>query len=128
MIYNLANNLITYFNTYEFVINGFQPNSPNECILISDTGGSPGHYYDRTDYRIQFLIRSLDVVTGKKVADEIYAYVKNKFHWVLPAVTVGGKTYPEVKVAQISPIQSPGSIGPDEEGRWLFSFNSYVVV
>jgi hypothetical protein len=126
MIYNLVNYLLTQLPTIEFVANGFNKQSPDEAMLVQQTGGDHNHRDIRKDYTIQFLCRSRDSVDGKGIAEQVYAEMQNKFRVLLPEVIIATVTYPEVQTAQISPIQLPAYIGTDEEGRHMWSFNMVV--
>lgn len=128
MIYNLFSWIKDNFTSYEFVVNGFHPESANECIAVTDNGGSLDHYYERTEYTVQILVRTLDNVTGKQRADEIFTFLKNKFHVTLAEVSVNGVVYSAITVAQISPLQTPSALGVDTEGRWLWTFNLLIIM
>lgn len=128
MIFNLANYLITEFPSYNFTVNGFGPGTGTEAVSINQTGGEAQHFYERKDYSVQILARSLDNVTGKTIIDTIYEKLENVFHLELDAVTVDGVVYPAVQTAQISPIEIPQSLGIDDNGRWLWVFNLIIVV
>lgn len=127
MIYNLAQYLITNFPAYDFTVNGFQHDSPVNCINIRSTGGDLDHWYDRTEATAQILVRAHDNVIGKEQVDEVFNLMKNRFGLLLPEVIVNSVTYPEVQTAQISPIQIPESLGADDEGRFLWVFNLQII-
>lgn len=126
MIYNLAQYLINNFSDYDFTVNGFHSNSPNDCINIRSTGGDIEHWYDRTDATAQITVRAHDNVTGKKRVEEIFDLMKNRFGLLLPSAVVNEVTHAELQTAQISPIQIPESLGTDEEGRYLWVFNLQI--
>ena len=126
MIYNLAQYLIVNLATINFVVNGFSPDSNQDEIMISETGGEPQHWYDRTDWTVQVLSRAKNVNTAKKQIDDVYEKLKNKIGLSLPEVTVAGVVYPAVQTYQISPIQTPGYLGANEENMEMFSFNLIV--
>ena len=123
MIYNLVAYLKTQFSTYSFVNDGWQKESPDTCICINDSGGTPSHTHNRTDYMVQVLSRSRDKVKAKEASSSVYEKLKNVFSLTLPATTIKSIVYPAVKTWQISPIQTPSFIGCDHEGRNLYSFN-----
>lgn len=127
MIYNLVQYLKTNLPLYVFVVNGFSPDSPQDAILVSQNGGEPQHWYDRTDWTVQFLSRAVSVNVAKEQIDSVYVLVKNKFGLSLPEVTVNSIVYPIVKTYQVSPIQAPGYIGADEKNLEMFSFNVTIV-
>jgi len=123
MIYNLAQYLIVNLPLIKFVVNGFSPDSSQDEIMVSETGGEPQHWYERTDWAVQILSRAKNVNTAKKQIDDVYNKLKNRFGLLLPQVTIDGVLYPAVKTYQISPIQTPGYLGADEENIEMFSFN-----
>ena len=127
MIYNLAKYLIDNFPGYTFTVNGFQKDSPVNCINIMDTGGDTDHWYDRTEATAQILVRAHDNVIGKEQVDDVFDLMKNRFGLLLPSVVVNGITYPELQTAQISPMQLPESLGADDAGRFLWVFNLQII-
>lgn len=125
--YNLAQYLVQHLPSYEIVANGWSPDSPQDSIVVIETGGDPAHWHDRTDWAFQFMSRADTVDMAKEMIEATYALLKNKFGVVLPEITVQGRIYPEVKTYQIVPIQSPAYIGADERNLEMFSFNSEIV-
>lgn len=122
MIYNLAQFLITNLPSIAFVVNGWNVDYQDQ-IMISETGGDPNHWYDRTDWTVQILSRARDVNVAKENIESVYNLLKNRFGLKLPQVTVNTIVYPELKTYQISPIQTPSYIGATEEHFEMFSFN-----
>ena len=124
MIYNLVKYLQTQILSLDFTCNGWKKDSPDSCVCVNDTGGTPAHSHDRTDHSVQVLARDRDSVKAKAAADSVYNKLKNVFGGlVLPAVSIAGVNYPAVTAWQIIPIQAPSWIGEDKEGRVLYSFN-----
>jgi len=123
MIYNLAQYLIVNLVTIKFVVNGFSPDSDQDEIMISETGGEPQHWYDRTDWAVQILSRGKSVNVAKKQIEDVYEKLKNRLGLLLPEITVDGVVYPAIQTYQISPIQTPGYLGANEENMEMFSFN-----
>lgn len=123
MIYNLAQYLIVNLTSINFVTNGFNPDSDQEAVMISETGGEPQHWYNRTDWAVQVISRSLNVNVAKQNAESVYNLLKNKFGVLLPEVTVDEVVYPAVQTYQISPLQTPNYIGADDKHFEMFSFN-----
>jgi len=123
MIYNLVQFLINNLPSIDFVANGFSPDSLQTQVMVSETGGEPQHWYDRTDWTVQVISRSAKVNVAKQNADSVYAILKNRFGLLLPQAIVDGVTYPALQTYQISPIQTPGYIGATEENLEMFSFN-----
>lgn len=127
MIYNLAQYLIVNLPTINFVVNGFSPDSNQDEVMISETGGEPQHWYNRTDWTVQILSRGKNVNVAKKQIDDVYEELKNKFGLLLPEVIIGGVVYSAIQTYQISPIQTPGYLGANEENMEMFSFNLIVI-
>jgi len=127
MIYNLVQYLINNLSSYNFVTNGWGPDSAQDLIMVSETGGEPAHWYDRTDWSVQIISRAKSVTKAKKQIDDVYALIKNRFGLELPEVTVDEIVYPLVKTYQISPIQSPNYFGANEMNMEMFLFNVTIV-
>ncbi|MHA1302138.1 MAG: phage tail terminator protein [Candidatus Heimdallarchaeaceae archaeon] len=127
MIYNLAQHLIVNLPTINFVVNGFSPDSNQDEVMISETGGEPQHWYNRTDWTVQILSRGKNVSIAKSNIDSVYNLLKNKIGLLLPKVTVEGIVYPAIQTYQISPIQTPGYLGTNEENMEMFSFNLIII-
>lgn len=123
MIYNLVKYLLTTLSSIVFVANGFNPDSESNEVMISETGGDPKHWYDRTDWTVQVISRSLNVDLAKRNIESVYNLLKNKFGIQFPAITVGGVLYPALQTYQISPLQTPGYLGADDRHLEMFSFN-----
>lgn len=126
MIENLIKYLQTEIPAQTFILNNVNTSTPDNCIMVRQTGGTLTHWYDRQDFTVQFLGRNKDGHLGFIEINEVYNLLKNRIGLSLPEVTVGAITFPEVKTAQISPIQPPGGIGADHEGRYMYSFNITV--
>jgi len=123
MIYNLVKYLTIELPAIDFVANGWRPKSPQASVMVTETGGDPKHWYDRTDWSVQIISRANNVVDSKTQIDAVYAKLKNKFSVTLPEVTVKLVVHPAVTAWQIVPIQSPSYIGANEENLEMFSFN-----
>lgn len=123
MIYNLAQYLVVNLTSIDFVTNGFSPDSEQDQVMISETGGEPQHFYRRTDWAVQVLSRARTVDTAKRNITSVYNLLKNKFGILLPQVVVDGVTYPAIQTYQISPVQAPSYLGVTEENLEMFSFN-----
>jgi len=127
VIYNMLQYLITNRPLINFVANGWNPDSNEDTIMISETGGDPQHWYDRTDWAVQVLSRAKNVEIAKENIESVYALLKNKFGLVFPQVIIGGVTYPQVITYQITPMQTPGYLGATPEHLEMFSFNLTIV-
>ena len=123
MIYNLVAYLKINLPTIKFVANGWRPESDRDSVMVTETGGTPEHWYERTDWAIQIISRAENVTTSKYQINAVYQLLKNRFGITLSAVTVDLVVYPAVKTYQISPVQSPGYLGTNEENLEMFSFN-----
>ena len=123
MIYNLLQYLKTNLPTIDFVANGWNPDSDQDTVMISETGGDPKHWYDRTDWAVQILSRGKNTNIAKENADDVYNLLKNRFGLTLPQVIVNGVVYEAIKTYQISPLQTPSYLGATPENLEMFSFN-----
>ena len=128
MIYNLVTYLITQFPSINFVTDGWSKASPETAVLISQSGGTEDNYTGRRDYTVQLMSRSKSQSTARTNIEAVADDLKNRFGLVLPAVTIAGKVYPELKTYRIVKIQVPGYIGTTEESYQLYSFNITVTL
>ncbi len=128
MIYNLIEYIKTNVSreTYNYVANGWQKNTPDNAISINDGGGDLPQWFDRNDFSIQIMSRGQDKTVAKTQIMDTYSIINKKFGLILPEVTVGGELYPQVKTWKIVAAQLPGFIGNDENGRALFSVNFII--
>lgn len=126
MIYNLVEYLRTQLTTIKFVANGWTKESPQASVLVMQSGGEPDHYYERTDWRAQLMSRNKNSDLAKIEIEAVYNKLKNRFHLLLPAVTVNKIVYAAIQTYQISPIQAPGFLGADEANLLMWSFNILV--
>ena len=126
MINNLVQFLRTQLPTINFVANGWTTGSDQSSILVMQSGGDPDHYYERTDWRAQLMARDKNSNAAKIQIETVYDLLKNRFHLLLPAVTVNKILYPAIQTYQISPIQSPGFVGADDANLLMWSFNITV--
>ena len=121
--YNLFQYLKTLFPAISFVVNGYGPSSPDECIKINITSGEAQHFYERNDWTLQLLSRSKEMTTSKDIIYQVYFALRNKFGLQLPTYTLDTLVFPAIKAYRIVPMQTPGYIGADNAGREMFSFN-----
>lgn len=128
MIYNLFKYLQNTFPALSFVVDGWEDEDQIESIQVRQTGGDVQHWFVRQDITFQFLSRSESKVLSKQNIELVYNDLRNRFGLTLPANTVGGKTYPALKTAQISPLQVPGYIGTDQNKYHLYSVNFVITV
>lgn len=128
MIYNLFTLLESAFPSERFFINNSDVITPgviipDRCVKIREFTGITSRWHKVARQTIQFICRDVDPVKCRQLAFDIYNFLDNRFGLALPAVTVAGDIFPELKVAQISAIGRPQSIGNDESGRSEFSTN-----
>ena len=128
MIYNLHKYVKTKLPSVSIGVAGYTNESPDECVMLFQSGGIVSHYLGREDYTVQFISRYRDM--GKALSElmKVYTAIKNIFRITLPAVTINGTVYPLLIAWQISPMQSPGYIGTDENGRHMYSVNFIVTI
>jgi len=111
---------------------GFMPDAapaPDTCTALYETGGlPPTHTFSTAAYgtlyfenpRLQVLTRSSSYVTARDLADKAFKLLDGVTGTVLP--TSAGSLY-----IDISAVQSPFSIGRDENNRHLISVNFDVM-
>lgn len=128
MLYNLVQYLVTAFLDISFVAEAFSSASPDDCMLIQDTGGTTDHYSGRPDITVQFLSRSKNNWIARNNANQVYEYIKNRIGLLLPEATVNSVVYPAVTAYRIVPIQRFGYIGTSSENHHMYSFNSIVTL
>lgn len=98
--------------------------APDTLVTLYETGGLPPTHTFTTgggtlyfeNPRLQVLVRSSAYTTARNLADKAYVLLDSIAHTVLP--TTGGTMY-----LSVSAVQSPFSIGRDENGRYLVSCN-----
>ncbi len=128
MLYNLGSFIEIALPSAVLVYDDLSPASPEACVLIKDTGGTPSHDLDREDRPIQCLSFNYDKRAGLNALTSIYDLLKRQFHIILPAVTLDGVTYPAIEAWRILPMQTPTYIGTDENGKHLHSVNFIVTI
>ena len=126
MIYNLQQYLIANLATILFVSNGYQQDTIDNAVMLSEGGGIPNPQIDRKDYAIQVMSRAKDKPKSRKLSMDVYSLINKKFGLLLPLASVDGESFPAVKTWKITAIALPGFIGNDENGRPLFSTNYTV--
>jgi hypothetical protein len=126
MIYNLVEYCSVQLPSINFTANGFNPDSPIECVAISQTGGDPAPWYDRNDYSVQILSRASSAPVAKENADSVFNLLKKRFGLQLPSVTVNSILYPAITTYQFVWRQEPSYIGADDENLEMWSFNLTV--
>lgn len=131
MIYNLTAYLDTKMPTERIYANQrfiVSPESviPDRNILVRETGGPVTPWSKWVQQTAQVIIRDLDPLACRILAESVYGYLHRKYGLILPAVTIGIKIYPAVTTAQITAIQKPYSLGVDDEGRTEY-VNNYEI-
>ena len=132
MIYNLAQFVRNQFGGVVVYVNGRvvgpgQTKVPDRCLLLTETGGPEQPWTKYQQLTAQVVARDVDAPKARKLAVDVFTYLTGRFGQVLPQITVGGVNYPAVKTAQISAVQVPYPLGPDEEGRYEYVTNFEVV-
>jgi len=99
---------------------------PDNCILVKQTGGIEGKHFAFNRYTFQVLTRAIDAIDAQTMSYAVYREIHNRLGLILPAVTIGATVYPQLITAAIYAIQSPASIGTDENGLEEYS-NNYEI-
>ena len=126
IIYNLTKYISNQLPAINLVVNGLQKNSDDTVVEIDDGGGEGQHNFDRNDFMIYMLSRSIDKTIAKKNLMDIYNLLNDKFGLLLPEETVATIVYPAVKTWRIVSTNLPISLGSDENGKNLFSTNFII--
>lgn len=132
MIYNLAQLLRTQLPTETIYIDGRvklpgQSNIPTRNLLLTDTGGTEMPWILRQNLTVQIIARDADAPKARALAYSVFTFLTSRFGLVLPQITVGGVVHAQIVTAQISAIQVPYNLGPDEEGRIEYVCNYQVI-
>ncbi len=132
MIYNLTQLLRTQFPTETVYVNGRvvktgQSSVPNRNLLVMETGGTEKPWVKYQVLTAQVIARDVDAPRARALAYSVFTFLTSRFGLELPQVTVGGTVFPKVVTAQISAIQVPYNLGPDEEGRVEYVCNYQVI-
>jgi hypothetical protein len=101
---------------------------PDRCILVKESGGSIRPWTRYASLTVQVLTRDKDAPKARALAHDVLNTLHDKFGLILPAALVDGVTYAQVQVAQISALQLPYPLGPDEDGRSVFTTNYQVIM
>ncbi|MBA7546172.1 hypothetical protein ES705_38555 [subsurface metagenome] len=127
MIYNLGAYVVAQLPAIDFAINGWTKKSPENSVMLRQTGGDVIHHYDRSDYAVQFLSRAGSSVEAKEQIDAVFNLLKNKLGVALPEKVMEDATvYPKVQTYRIVPMQLPGYIGADDANLEMWSVNFIV--
>jgi hypothetical protein len=105
---------ITGYTKGENIYKAFQPDTPNNCLVIRDTGGPPPDKYIPTaDPTFQILVRNISYPAAQDIVDQIVTLLHQK-----AGVTLGDHYYYSIFL-----LGEPGYIGKDEKNRYEFSAN-----
>ena len=126
MIYNLYKYLTDNLSSITFYCNGWQEPGEDEAVNIKEASNDDRDWFDRQDTTIVILSRSHNRINARVNALTVYNLIKKKYGLTLPAITVSGTVYPEIKTWAIRPNSGPQYAGDDESGRPLFSFSLEV--
>ena len=127
MIFNLLQYLITNFPLYSFCVDGFKVSSPDNINALNGSGGEPEKRTGQRTSRVQVLTRNFSSFEAKKQAEAIYDKIQSKFGLTLPAYSEGADSFPAVVAHEINPLNVPYLLGTDENGRYLYTTNYYIV-
>lgn len=132
MLYNLIEYLRTelpaeviYPNFYQ-LISG-QTIVPDRACIVRETSGAITPWFQFARSTFQVITRDQSLTKAREFAYSIYGIINNKFGLILPSVIVNSLLYNSIHTGQISAIQQPYCLGPDEQGRTEYSTNYYVL-
>lgn len=105
---------LTKEGTNKNLFKGFQPDSPDDCVTIYDTGGAESHRDVPIGYpTFQILVRTQDYPTGSDLIAAIHSALNRKYNETI------GSTY----FYYINDLGRPAHIGKDKNNREEFSVN-----
>lgn len=129
MIYNLAKYIETQFPTETIYRNTKTIQNvqvPDRIIIIMETGGEKTNWFGWRIQTVQIITRDIDTPKAKKLAEDIYNEIHDRYGLVLPDETVDGDLYQGFQANQITAIALPQSLGFDENGRAEFTTNYQI--
>lgn len=98
----------------ENVYKAFQPDTPDDCITIIDTGGAlPNRYIPTADPSFQVLVRASEYGDAQSLVDSLVDLLHQKV-----GSTIGSHYYYSIFL-----LGEPGYIGRDDKDRYEFSMN-----
>lgn len=132
MINNLVQYLRTSLPTETIYINQRKATDsqgfvPDRMILVRETGGTEEPSANLKRQTVQILARDISSPKARVLAYSVYNLLQSKWGLLLPQITVDGVIYPEIETAQLSSVQMPSSMGEDENGNTVFSFNFIII-
>lgn len=127
MIYNLFEYISTALPNISFVANGFDIDTPEDAIAINKEGGTPTPNFPRTEHAVQIFSRARTTVNSQYNIMRVFNLLKNRFHLLLPSVTVNDIFYDEIQTYQITANQEPGYLGNDDKNGEMYSFNLKII-
>lgn len=127
-VYNLMQYFKNNYSSYNYCVNGFHKDTPNEAIALNETTSTPQPWIERVDYTIQIFSRAFDPLTAKEQIRNVFSIVNNYYDVTLPEVTLTLQdgtttTISEVKAYQMIPLQKPFWFGYDQNGFANYVFN-----
>lgn len=132
MVYNLTKHLrdklpAETIYTGQRVKTAGQSVIPARCLLVKESGGTEGPWTQYQVLTVQIIARDVDGPKARALAYLVYDELQGRFGLLLPQATVDGVVHGQVKTAQISAIQVPYDLGPDEEGRTEYVTNYQII-
>ena len=133
MIFNLVQYLRIEFPTetiyanVEHLISG-QESVPDRRVIVAETGGTEQPWTRYSEPTIQIKTRDTNNPGVRTLAYNIFNKITSRFGLTLPAIIVGGVTYPTIQTAQIIAIQRPYCLGADDNGRIEYTTNYKITI
>ena len=97
---------------------GFMPDSPDNCVVVTQTGGTPPEVTVDLEYPgVQVRVRNTSQATGKALMNTIYKLLHQ-----VTNTTIEARLYHSILATQ-----SPSYLGKDQKNRALFVCNFKIV-
>jgi hypothetical protein len=123
MIYNLAQYLRDNLAGLVIVVNGFSQDTVADANCLNLGSGFEQPWFDRQDTLVTVYSRAISGPTAYYQNNKIYDLIKKRYGIILPAITVDGVIYPEVKTWAIRPVNRPQYAYDDDEKRPTYMFS-----
>jgi len=130
LIYNWTAWLRNQFTTETFYSNERKAIAgatiPDRCILSIEGAGDDKPPMNTGFTMVQVTVRAKNNPEARTLAWSIYKYAVGRWGQILPAVSIGGVSFPALTTGQITANGRPASLGEDVEGRTEFVMNLQI--
>jgi hypothetical protein len=128
MIYNLVAYIRQQLPSTTVYTNERPEHAKDTCVLVRESGGNLKPWNGYANPTVQVLARAADAPKARVLAYQVLYALQDKYGLILPATVVDGVTYAALWAAQITAVQLPYSLGPDGEGRSVYTTNYQIIM